>query len=218
MNWGRWRVGEAQPAPAPGQRLRGKADSPEQPEVMGLSGPEQPLGPAAPLPPGSPRRRSCQEPTSPLPQASLPWHIRGAPGQPEAEGHLRTAAGHLALAASPAPRPSTAASAFSSEAGRAARLPLDISWRCCPTRRPDGRRLSQLLEEDWWKGQDSPRVGEGLGPASREPGLFLLGRRTGWELSLQPVSPTLSHRPFSKEVAGVAAPTSPPTPIPEARW
>ena len=148
MNWGRWRVGEAQPAPAPGQRLRGEAGSPEQHEVMGLSSPEQPLGPAAPLPPASPRGRSRHEPASPLPQVSLPWHIRGAPGQLELEGHPRTAAGHLALAASPAPRPSTAASAFSSEAGRAARLPLDISWRCCPTKHPDGKLLSRLLEED----------------------------------------------------------------------
>ena len=49
--------------------------------------------------------------------ASAPWHARGAPGKPEPSGHPRTAAGHLALAASPAPRPSTAASAFSPEAG-----------------------------------------------------------------------------------------------------
>lgn len=139
MNWepvGGW-GGSARTAP--GQQLRGKADSPEQPEVMGLSGPEQPLGPAAPLPPGSPRRRvSPARPASPLPEGLVaPAHPRG-PGQPEAEGPSVHRCGAPGLGRQPCTPPSTAASAFSSEAGRAARLPLDISWRCCLPERPDG--------------------------------------------------------------------------------
>lgn len=127
-------------------------------------------------------------------------HPQGQCGRrsPKAPG-ARTAAGHLALAASPAPRPSTAASAFSPEAGRQAALRPDISRHCCPRRRPDRRPLSWLRGEKTG-GRGRPplagRPGGGQGPAGREPG------RCGWGQGAQPPaalpSPCVAHTPSSR--------------------
>lgn len=147
------------------------------------------------------------ESASPLPQASLPWHIRGAPGQPEPEGHRAPPRGTWpwppALLPAPPPRPPH----FRPKRGEppdsrwtfpgAAALPGVQMGGCCPGswKRTSGRgRIPPGWEKGW-----AQQVGSLV--------CFCWGEGTSWELSLQPVSPTLSHRPLSKEVAGVTAPT-----------
>ena len=121
-------------------------------------------------------------------------HPQGQCGSrsPKAPG-ARTAAGHLALAASPAPRPSTAASAFSPEAGRQAALRPDISQHCCPRRRPDRRPLSWLRGEKTGGRGRPPLAGRrGEGRAQRGGSLAAVAGDKG--LSLQPRSPhPVSH-------------------------
>lgn len=143
----------AQRAPAPCQQPTGGAGWPGRCPVVETLGHNQCPSPGSPLG-GQPTDRTSHPP--PPTGLGAQAHPRGQWRSQSPAGTQRTAAGHLALAASPAPRPSPRPQRFRPKRGETvdscrtfpgtAALP-GVQTRGC---RPG------LGGENWWKGQTSP--------------------------------------------------------------